>query len=293
MSLRTLSDFELAQLASPGTPDAKLVVQLARDTLDELTLEPPISHEIVASFRDVIRIEEADIPWSGHIAQTTEGLVITVRASHPWRRKRYTFFHEIKHTYMRGFGVQIQYRCHPGTPGDATAAQDHALETLCDLGAAELLLPRTMFLDDLAGNTITLDLVEQLADRYDASLEATARRVVTLHPQPTLLVALELARKPTQPFAKPALRVQWKHSGGDWPFVPRHKSVADDGIFGRALRGEIINEIAPLGELTNPEISRAFISARLYPYYDDQGEYHMRVLALITRVSSPRTHNVR
>lgn len=288
-----LSDFERAQLASPGTPDAELVVRLARDTLDELTLQPPINHEIVASFRDVIRIEETDIPWSGHIAQTAEGLVITVRASHPWRRKRFTFFHEIKHTYMRGFGVQTQYRCHPGTAGDTTAARDQTLETLCDLGAAELLLPRVPFLADLAGNIITLDLVESLADRYDASLEATARRVVALHPQPTLLVALELACKPSQPFAEPALRVQWKHARGDWPFVPRHKSVADDGIFGRALRGEIINEIASLGELTNPAISRAFVSARLYPYYDDQGEYHMRVLALITRSNSPRTHNGR
>jgi len=35
-----LSDFERAQLASPGTPDAELVIQLAKDTLNELGLQP-------------------------------------------------------------------------------------------------------------------------------------------------------------------------------------------------------------------------------------------------------------
>lgn len=288
-----LSDFERVQLASPGTPDAELVVQLAQETLDDLGLEPAINHEIVASYRDVIRIEEADIPWSGHISQTPDGLVITARASHPWGKKRYTFFHEILHTYMRGFGVQTQYRCHPGTSSDMSPGRDRALEALCDLGAAELLFPRAMFLDDLAGNPITLDLVEQLADRYDASLEATARRVVAVHPRPTLLLALEPACKPTQPHAKPILRVQWKHAGDDWPFVPQHKSVPDNGVFGRALHGEAINETTSLGDLTNPTISRAFVSAALYPYYDDQGEHHMRVLALITRANSPQTHHAR
>lgn len=37
---RMLSDFERAQLASPGTPDAELVIQLAKDTLNELGLQP-------------------------------------------------------------------------------------------------------------------------------------------------------------------------------------------------------------------------------------------------------------
>jgi hypothetical protein len=286
MSPHILSDLERAQLASPGTPDAELVVRLAQDTLDELGLQPAINHEIVASYRDVIRIEEADIPWSGHISRSQEGLVITVRASHPRRRKRFTVFHEILHTYMRGFGVQTQYRCHPGAPSDTLPARDRALEQLCDLGAAELLFPRAPFLDDLTGNPVTLDLVEHLAERYDASLEATARRVVVVHPQPTLLLALEPACKPSQPRAEPVLRVQWHYAGGEWPFVPRHKSVPHNGVFGRALRGELVNETASLGDMTNPTISRAFVSAALYPYYDDNGVNHMRVLALVTRTNS-------
>jgi hypothetical protein len=287
MNPRILSDLERAQLASPGTPDAELVIRLAKDTLDELGLQPAINHEIVASYRDVIRIEEADIPWSGHISQTQEGLVITVRASHPRTRKRFTVFHEILHTYMRGFGIQTQYRCHPGAPSDTLGPRDRALEQLCDLGAAELLLPRAPFLDDLAGKPVTLDLVEQLAEHYDASLEATARRVVAVHLQPTLLLALEPACKPSQPRAEHVLRVKWHYAGGEWPFVPRHKSVPHDGVFGRALQGEHVNETASLGDLTNPPIPRAFVSAALYPYHDDNGVNHMRVLALVTHINPP------
>lgn len=89
------------------------------------------------------------------------------------------------------------------------------------------------------------------------------------------------------------MRVQWHRASGDWPFVPRHKSTPDNGVFGRALRGEIINETTSLGDLTKSAINRAFVSAGLYPYYDDQGEQHMRVLALITRDNTNQAHHVR
>jgi hypothetical protein len=285
-----LSDLELARLESPGTPDAQLVVQLAQRTLDELGTQPPISHEIAASLRDVIRIEEAPIPWAGYLTPGADGLVITLRSRDCWGKKRFTAFHEVEHTYLPGFGAALtQYRCHPATPLDATRVRDPNLEALCDIGAAELLFPRTAFSDDLAGNSTTLDLVEQLAARYDASIEATARRLASLHPQPTLLIALEPARKPSAPQAEPLLRVQWAQANGDWPYVPRHKSVPDDGAFDRALQGEAVDEITSLDTLTSPPIKRAHVSARLYPYTDDRGEQHMRVLALITPANSSRT----
>jgi hypothetical protein len=293
MSAMTLSDLELARLEHPGTPDAQLVVQLAQRTLDELPMEPPINHEIVASLRDVIRIEEAPIPWSGFLAHTDDGLVITLRESDSDGRKRFTVFHEVMHTFLPGFGTQVQYRCDPtlAVP-DATQFRDPALESLCDLGAAELLFPQPHFLADLAGNPATFTLVEELAARYDASVEATARRVVSLHPTRTLLLVLTLGCKPSEPNARPQLRVQSAQAGGRWPYVPRYKSVPDDGIFGRALRGEMIDEIvSSLGTLTSNAITDVQVSARLYPYIDDRGEQHMRVLALITPTTSRRSRN--
>jgi hypothetical protein len=290
-----LSDLELAQLDNPGVPDAQLVVQLAQRTLDELAMQPPIDHEIVASLRDVIRVEEAQIPWPGMIAHTEDGLVITLRANDSRGRKRFTVFHEVKHTFLPGFGTHANYRCTPTiAPPDEARSRDPDLEQLCDLGAAELLFPREPFRADLLGNAVTFDLVEELATHYDGSVEATARRVVTLHPRPVLFLVLAPCCKPTAPNARPQLRVQSVQAGGRWPFVPRFKSVPDAGVFGRARHGELIDEItSSLGDLTSDTITHVRVSARPYPYLDDQGEQHMRVLALITPAPSPRPRHAR
>jgi hypothetical protein len=152
---------------------------------------------------------------------------------------------------------------------------------LCDLGAAEFLFPRLPFREDTAGSVPTLPLAEQLAERYGASVEATARRLVTLR-GPALFLVLEPACRPRGPREEPKLRVQWVHLSGDWPFVPRHKSVPADSILTRPLTGERVEETVTLTKLTAVPIQDVRVSAGLYPYTDGHGTEHMRVLALIT-----------
>ncbi|MEO3861868.1 hypothetical protein [Acrocarpospora sp. B8E8] len=284
-----LSELELARQDFPGIPDAQLVIQLAQRTLDELDMQPPIRHEIIASMRDIVEIEESDIPWAGCLVPGPNGLVMTLRAGDCWGKKRFTAFHEVKHTYLPGFGIVMEYRCDPATPPQVTQIRNPGLEALCDIGAAELLFPRTSFLADLVGNARTMQLVADLATRYDASLEATARHVVALHPEPTMLIALEPTCKPSAPHAEPTLRVQWVQATGQWPFVPKYKSVPDDSPFCRALEGELVEETTTLGTLINTANGRVRVSAGLYPYTDQRGEQHMRVLALITPANQPRT----
>ena len=244
-------------------------------------------HEIVASMRDIIRIEEADIPWAGCLVPGPDGLVMTLRSTDTRGKKRFTAFHEAMHTYLPGFSTQIHYRCDPSAPLEAGRVRDRDLEALCDIGAAELLFPRSAFRAELGERVPTMHLVEDLARRFDASLEATARRLVSIRDAPSLLVALEPARKPSQPHAEPALRVQWRQSAGTWPYVPRHKSVPTGSTFDRALQGEIVNEITDLSAITVDSTIGVHISAQLYPYNDDRGELHMRVLALIVPVPYP------
>jgi hypothetical protein len=291
MSSVSLSELELARLEHPGRPDAHLVIELAQHTLNELAMEPPISHEIVASMRDIARIEETDLPWAGCLVQDGSEFVIKLRAADTRGKKRFTAFHEVKHTFMPGFALAPQYRCNPATPPDVVGTRNPDLEALCNLGAVELLLPRKDFLNDLDGHTPTLALASQLAQRYDASLEATARRIVTLRPAPTLLIALEPSCKPSAPHEEPKLRVQWVHGSTNWPFIPRHKSVPPGSILTSPLFGDAINEVGMLTGLTNTPIGPVHISADLYPYTDDQGDQHMRVLALITPVRQPRQHH--
>lgn len=284
------SDLELARLARPDASDAELVIGLAERTIAELGLSPAIDHELVASYRDIIRIDEADIDWSGHIATTSDGLVITVNKQHPRTRQRFTVFHEIMHTFLPGFAMQTRYRCTPGQGDRVLAPETRDLEKLCDTGAAELLFPRIPFQNDLMNRPIDFGLIENLATRYEASREATSRRIVDLNPCPTMLITFEVCCKPSRPDDEPALRVIFHYSDRrQWPYVPQYKSVPSESVFGRAILEGPIDELASLDTLTNPRLdAEVRVCAKYLPYYDEKGSLHMRVLALATRTDSPK-----
>ena len=95
--------------------------------------------------------------------------VASISAADPVERQRFTILHEGGHTLQPGFlrGGTF-YRC----PG-----RRNREEQLCDLAAAEMLLPRRFFVADLA-RIGGLDDVQELAAGYAASMEATVRRVV-------------------------------------------------------------------------------------------------------------------
>jgi hypothetical protein len=277
-----LSDLERARLESPAESDAGLVVRLAQRAVAELDMDPPISHVLMASMRGVRRIEEADLPWAGCLVVEDGALVIRLRASDVHGRKRFTAFHEIVHTYLPGFSVATQYRCDPELPDDHGSSTKSAVEELCDLGAVELLLPREAFLADVAGSPPTMEMASRLATRYEASLEATARRIVTLHERPAMLIALEVAPKPSAPRGEPKLRVQSVHASGGWPFVPRHKSVPAGSPLARPLSGEAVSETGTVTGVAGVPLVAVHLSAVPAPYTDGSGREHMRVLAIIS-----------
>lgn len=256
---------------------------LARAAVAELGLTSPIDAELVASYRGIARVEIADIPWAGCLLSQGGQLVARLRASDTRGRQRFTALHEVIHTYLPGFSTAAaHYRCEP-THAPVDVTRDRHIEQLCDIGASELLYPAEPFRADMAGRPPTLTTVHALAERYDGSFEATARRYTSLYDVPTMLIGLELATAPRHPTAVPALRVQWVHATGGWPFVPQHKSVPDDSPFGRALAGEIVDEISDITEPACQPLRAVRISARVCPYTDSYGQRHERVMALVTR----------
>ena len=280
MNASLLSDLDLARLKHPGEDDVALVCRLAVETVRELGLVAPVDPGLIASYRGISRIEEVAQPWAGCLTHDGGETVARVRATDNSRRKRFTVLHEVKHTYLPGFAV-TQYRCDPSPSTTEKALPP--LEKLADLGASELLFPRNEFQADLAGNRMGFDLVEELAEHYDASLGATALRAVSLASTDTLLICVEPGTKPTQSDAEPLPRVRWSSTNGDWPFIPRFKSIPDHSPIHRALQGELVDETNDLIGLTGSPIDNVDISCRLYPYVDHHGEIHHRVLCLATR----------
>src|SRR5207249_909797 len=113
--------------------------------------------------------ERREQPWAGILEPRGKSFVVGVRASDGYERQRFTVCHEAAHTFFPGFTDQARFRC--------TGPRD-PLEKRCDLAATELLLPRRFFLHDLREASFDLDTVEELSDQYEASIEATALRLV-------------------------------------------------------------------------------------------------------------------
>ena len=180
--------------------------------------------------------------------------------------------------FFQGFELLPRYRCAPST----MQQQDDGLETMCDKAASSLLLPEEHLKGDLLEADFGMATLMDVAETYQASLEATGYRIVDLAPYPTLFIVLEVGLKPSQhgdPLAEPALRVRAGRSRGGRPFIPRHKSVSTDSPLGRALLGEVVHERTILDELTREPIPDVEVSARIAPYNDK-----MRVLALYRRI---------
>jgi hypothetical protein len=275
-----LSDLELERLARPREDDASLVRRLAAQTVSELGLVAPVNPGLIASYRGICRIEEVEQPWAGCLMHEGGDTVARVRAGDNRRRKRFTTLHEVEHTYLPGFAV-TQYRCDPSP--NSIQNEERSLENLADIGASELLFPRTEFEGDLSGNRLDFDLVEDLSDHYDASLGSTAFRTVSLAPADAILICVEPGTKPSEPDGKPLPRIRWSKTKGDWPFIPRFKSVPEGSPIHRALCGELVDEITGLHGITSSPIDDVDISCRLYPYTDQVGDIHHRVLCLATR----------
>lgn len=282
--MTTLSALETARLRQPSTPDRVLVVELAEQIVRELELRPPVDLELLRSFQGVHNVEVTDLPWSGCIVCQGGVVTIRLRATDSAARRRFTCCHEIGHTLLPGFALTTQYRCTPG--GAAKGGPDNALEQLCDLAAAEMLLPRSHALVDLVAGPFGLTTVEQVADDYEASLDATARRLISLSPGSMLMLDLRLAASQRDP--QPQLRVHSTSHTGSWPFIPHNKSVAAGHLLQQVLAGTAIDNVADLSCLVAGGQSLPVdLSARHYPYYDHEGTYVQRVLALARPTASP------
>jgi hypothetical protein len=114
---------------------------------------------------------------------------------------------------------------------------------------------------------------------------------VRFWPEPTLLLTLEPGVRKVErddPAARAKLRVRSSAYSDRWPFVPRNKSAAVGGPLHRALQGELVEETTTLSDLVVDGGPRVQLSARLFPYRDQDGRSCDRVLALYRRPQEVR-----
>lgn len=149
----------------------KTQCRAVRSLLDRLgILEPPVDLDKLAKFQGVRSIVDAPMGdlW-GSMTQSRTGITIRLNEDAPLKR-RFTLAHEIAHTLVgsRHLGTTVTLMRRPKSYT--------ALERTCDQLAAEILMPRHMFVPRLQRQTASLKTIVQLAEEFDSSIEATALR---------------------------------------------------------------------------------------------------------------------
>jgi hypothetical protein len=213
---------------------------------------PPFDPRIMASLRD-IDFRSYPLPPKQDAFIMPKGdnrLEIVFDPTRPLSRQNFSISHEISHTLFPDGYQMIRYRERDRDRFDP----DRELEYLCDVGAAEILLPADDFRDDLAVFGSTLHAVAALRERYQASREAVVRRMVQVGREQAAAVFLEYRLKPSERATmrqlsllgmddapQPKLRIAYAVPSERFTvFLPPHKSIPDDSCVYRALEtGEV------------------------------------------------------
>ena len=99
---------------------------------------------------------------------------IIINGNKPRLRQRYSIAHEIAHTLFPDYEATIR-----AAKRLFRSELDHSdLEELCQIAAAEFLFPLKPFREALRINPPSIATTFLLADLFDASVEATARRLI-------------------------------------------------------------------------------------------------------------------
>jgi hypothetical protein len=259
MKTSQLSLFEQYRCGDPSLTDEQVVEAICRQILDDADAAPPVDVEVLASVCGIADVEYRPQLPAGMLFERGGKLIASVRASDGLERIRFTVLHEGGHTFQPGFRRATQYRC---------LGQKTHEEHLCDVAAAEMLLPRQHFAADLAEAGATLEGVGQLAGAYISSVQATAVRLITLSTSRVLLLVFKYAHKPSErgheAGCPPKLRLQWSAVNGRWPYICKDKSVSPSSPIARAWEGELVDEVADIDELFGDSPGRVRVDARRY-----------------------------
>ena len=141
---------------------------------------PPFDPIALADILKIDIVPSADVKDARTIPRGSgrRGFLIEFNPNRPRGRMRYSIAHEIAHTFFADCADRIRNRL----SHSAAEADDWQLEMLCNIGAAEILMPVVSVRDDISED-ISVEDVLQLSEKYDVSIEAILIRASHLSQQ--------------------------------------------------------------------------------------------------------------
>lgn len=146
----------------------------------------PVSVELYAHEIGAVIRPQTDLgaDEAGYCFESKGKRFICTNANDGLERQRFTVCHEIAHIRL---GLPSRHQSLPWW----SYAKRPLAEVLCDVFAAELLLPFDLFQPDAEKVTIGLAAVDDLAERFQASVTATGSRYAAVVSAPVAFVLSE------------------------------------------------------------------------------------------------------
>ena len=187
-----------------------LIIERAKQMTDLLIStrghdKPPFLPEDFARLKDVKKIIKADLgDLSAILLRFSDGYVIKVNKNHSAGRQNFSCAHELGHLLFSELDSEldlgsrlenVEFRTY--NPQAQRTARVKARERLVDIAATELLMPESVFRQYLSEFGISVLSIEKLANVFQVSIQATARRIaeVSLEPCITLLWKHQLKQR--------------------------------------------------------------------------------------------------
>jgi Zn-dependent peptidase ImmA (M78 family) len=137
----------------------------------------PVDLRRVAEAQGVTHIEETDLgTLDGCLIPTTDGFVIKINSRMPDRRRRFSLAHEIAHTLLRSAPAGCKHRTLATSTTVSRPRSRHREERLCDMLAAEILMPEIPFQRWISHAEASIRAIEATATHFEVSLQAAAIR---------------------------------------------------------------------------------------------------------------------
>jgi hypothetical protein len=180
------------------------------------------------------------LPVQGLLVDSQQGLML-INADDPQTRRRFSEAHELMEILFNVDSANVR------TGSRVAGFKHYTKEKLCNVGAAELLMPQELILPKVEEHGISFAVARALAVEYHVSMTAALVRMAELTGPQYFVVLWRMKNKPKElrnvvpaeqfsmfPELRPApppkkLRVEWTLGNGDF-FVPQDKSVPDDSV---------------------------------------------------------------
>lgn len=204
------------------------VVDAARSVvvaaLDEGWDGPPYDPIVLADRLHVPVVPRDDVFDARLVAVGKTGVQIEYNPNRPPGRRRFSLAHEIAHLLFPDHRELTRNR----ERTNRAAGDDWQLEVLCNLAAAEFVIPLGSF-RELAGETFELRDLLGLRRRFDVSTEAILLRAAHLHDGP---VAVFAASRTEPGGSTGRYRVDYTVSPGGWDPTISLGAVLVDSVVG-------------------------------------------------------------